>query len=54
MNLRESLYRNGIYDSRKANNPFKREHLNKYNVINISFNEIPDNMKSYEEYINKE
>ena len=28
--LRESLYRNGIYDSRKANNPFKREHLNKY------------------------
>lgn len=28
------------------------EHLNKYNVINISFNEIPDNMKTYEEYIN--
>lgn len=30
INLRESLYRNGIYDSRKANNPFKREHLNEY------------------------
>ncbi|MDT8719268.1 AAA family ATPase [Clostridium sp. 19966] len=28
------------------------EHLNKYNVINISFNEIPDNMKTYEDYIN--
>ena len=28
------------------------EHLNMYNVINISFNEIPDNMKTYEEYIN--
>ena len=29
-----------------------REHLNKYNVISISFNEIPDNMKTYEQYIN--
>jgi hypothetical protein len=28
------------------------EHLNKYNVVNISFNEIPDNMKTYEDYIN--
>ena len=28
------------------------ENLNKYNVINISFNEIPDNMNSYEDYIN--
>lgn len=27
-------------------------HINKYNVVNISFNEITDNMKSYEEYIN--
>ena len=27
------------------------ENLNKYNVINISFNEIPDNMKTYEDYI---
>lgn len=29
-----------------------KEYLNKYNVINISFNEIPDNMKTYEDYIN--
>lgn len=29
-----------------------KAHLNKYNVVNISFNEITDNMKSYEEYIN--
>ena len=28
------------------------ENLNKYNVISISFNEIPDNMKSYDDYIN--
>jgi len=28
------------------------DHLNKYNVISISFNEIPDNMSTYEEYIN--
>ncbi|MEG2511516.1 MAG: AAA family ATPase [Bacilli bacterium] len=28
-----------------------KEHLNKYNVVNISFNEITDNMKSYEEYM---
>lgn len=29
-----------------------QKHLNKYNVINISFNKIPDDDKSYEEYIN--
>ena len=29
-----------------------REHLNKYNVISISFNEIPDNLKTYDQYIN--
>lgn len=29
-----------------------REHLNKYNVISISFNEIPDNLKIYDQYIN--
>ena len=29
-----------------------KEHLNKYNVINISFNEIPDNRRTYEDYIN--
>ena len=28
------------------------ENLNKYNVINVSFNEIPDNMNRYEDYIN--
>ncbi|WP_455799002.1 AAA family ATPase [Clostridium butyricum] len=27
------------------------ENLNKYNVINISFNEIPDHMNTYEDYI---
>ncbi|MGL4850203.1 MAG: AAA family ATPase [Clostridium sp.] len=27
------------------------KHINKYNVINISFNEIPENMRTYEEYI---
>ena len=29
-----------------------REHLNKYNVISISFNEIPDNLKTCAQYIN--
>lgn len=29
-----------------------REHLNKYNVISVSFNEIPDNLKTYDQYIN--
>ncbi|MGL4761942.1 MAG: AAA family ATPase [Sarcina sp.] len=28
------------------------KYLNKYNVVNITFNEIPDNMKTYEDYIN--
>lgn len=28
-----------------------QEHLNKYNVINISFNDIPENMKCYDDYI---
>jgi uncharacterized protein YnzC (UPF0291/DUF896 family) len=27
------------------------KNLNKYNVVSITFNEIPDNMKSYEDYI---
>ena len=27
------------------------KHLNKYNVVYISFNEIPDNMKTYDDYI---
>ena len=27
------------------------ENLNKYNVINISFNTIPDNNKTYDEYM---
>ncbi|MGL4849476.1 MAG: AAA family ATPase [Clostridium sp.] len=28
------------------------KHLNRYNVISISFNEISENMKSYDDYIN--
>ena len=28
------------------------ENLNKYNVINISFNKIPDNGKTYDDYMN--
>ena len=28
------------------------EHLNNYNVISVTFNEIPDNMKTYDDYIN--
>ncbi len=31
---------------------FYADRMKKSNVINISFNEIPDNMKTYEEYIN--
>ncbi|MDD5793722.1 MAG: AAA family ATPase, partial [Clostridiales bacterium] len=27
------------------------ENLNKYNVIKLSFNEIPDNKKTYDDYI---
>ena len=30
----------------------RNKNLNKYNVINISFNKIPDNMKCYDDYIN--
>ena len=42
-----------IFDRLKISEyPKYKEHLNKYNVINISFNEIPDNMKTYDEYIN--
>ncbi len=29
-----------------------KKYLNKHNVITVSFNEIPDNMKCYEDYIN--
>ena len=31
---------------------YYEENLNKYNVVTISFNEITDNMKTYEEYLN--
>lgn len=41
-----------IFDKLKISkiNSYK-ENLNKYNVISISFNEITDNIKTYEEYI---
>lgn len=35
--LRYMLYNNGIYDSRKANNPFTKEHLNKIKETNPEF-----------------
>lgn len=42
-----------IFDNLKISEVDRyRKHLNKYNVISISFNEIPDNMKTYEQYIN--
>ncbi|MGL4874142.1 MAG: AAA family ATPase [Clostridium sp.] len=42
----------GIFDELNISKDITyEEHLNKYNVINISFNKIPDNMKSYSEYI---
>jgi hypothetical protein len=42
-----------IFDNLKiSNSETYLKYLNKYNVVNISFNEIPDNMKTYEEYIN--
>lgn len=34
MTFREALNRFGVYDSRKANNPFTREHLNKWKKLN--------------------
>lgn len=37
MALRYMLYNNGIYDSRKADNPFTKEHLNKMKEINPEF-----------------
>ncbi|MGL5822183.1 MAG: AAA family ATPase [Sarcina sp.] len=42
----------GIFDNLKISevNSYK-ENLNRYNVINISFNEIPDTIKTYCEYI---
>ena len=49
----KGLDSSSIFDNLKISESENyKEHLNKYNVINISFNEIPDNMKSYEEYIN--
>lgn len=42
-----------IFDNLKiSKSPGYIENLNKYNVINISFNKIPDNGKTYDDYIN--
>ena len=42
-----------VFENLKISNEDNyKEYLNKYNVISISFNEIPDNMKSYDDYIN--
>ena len=42
-----------IFDNLKiSSSESYMKNLNKYNVISISFNEIPDNMKSYDDYIN--
>ena len=42
-----------IFDNLKISEVHSyKDNLNKYNVVNISFNEITDNMKTYEEYIN--
>lgn len=41
-----------IFDSLKISETESyKENLNKYNVINISFNTIPDKKKIYDEYI---
>ena len=41
-----------IFDTLKISKENQyEEHLNKYNVINISFNTIPDKNKTYDEYI---
>ncbi|MGL6106687.1 AAA family ATPase, partial [Romboutsia sp.] len=41
-----------IFDSLKISKSDSYDkHLNKYNVINISFNTIPDKNKTYDEYI---
>lgn len=57
LNMLGAYYTKGI-DSKdifdKLNNSKMEsynEHLNKYNVINISFSEIPENMKCYDDYI---
>ena len=42
--LRYELYRLGIYDSRKANNPFTQEHLNKFKQTG-THNRLLDNFK---------
>lgn len=34
MDFREALYRFNIYDSRKAKNPFTKEHLDKWKSLN--------------------
>ncbi|MGL4849158.1 MAG: AAA family ATPase [Clostridium sp.] len=53
-----SAYYSKVVDSKEIFDSLKisadksyTENLNKYNVINISFNEIPEDRRSYEEYI---
>lgn len=42
-----------IFDKLKiSKSKYYEEHLNKYNVISISFNKIPEMGKSYDDYIN--
>ncbi|MGN1031859.1 MAG: AAA family ATPase, partial [Intestinibacter sp.] len=44
---------NHIFDNLKISKSHGySENLNKYNVINISFNKIPDNGKTYDDYMN--
>ncbi|MGL5068006.1 MAG: AAA family ATPase [Sarcina sp.] len=41
-----------IFDNLKINeNATYKQHINKYNVISMSFNKVPDNMDSYKDYI---
>ncbi len=44
----------GVFDrlSISANSDY-RKHINQYNVIHISFNEMPKNCKTYEQYIDR-
>lgn len=37
ISLRDQLYRAGIYDSRKANNPFTKKHLESFKELNPNF-----------------
>ena len=42
-----------VFDNIKiSNTPSYDEHLNQYNVINISFNKIPDKRNTFNDYMN--